>query len=114
MNDEIKALSDEWDNHKKLPFPNAPGEGSPFSDLFPQLVEFDGFVAGMVSSTLDGKPGDKNNITRALLRLNDFFFELNAVQPKDAATDKYRSSINERVESIHRLVEDLLLVTYTQ
>lgn len=68
----------------------------------------------MVSSTLDGKPVDKNDVGRALLMVNNFFLGLNAVQPKDAATDKYRSSINERVESVHRLIEDLLFVTYSQ
>jgi hypothetical protein len=113
MNDEITALSEEWDSHKTLPFPDAPGKGSQFNDLFPQLVEFDGSVAGMVSAALTGKAVDKNDISRALAVLNDFFLKLNAIIPLDRTTDKYRSSINDRLESLHRLVEGLLRVAYS-
>jgi hypothetical protein len=113
MNEEIAALTGEWEDHKELPFPQAPAEGSPFKDLYPQLVAFDGYVTGLVSSTLNGKIADKNEINRALFRVNDFFVSLNEVQPQDAAMDKERSRINDRVESLHRLVEDLLVVVYS-
>ena len=114
MNDEIKALNEEWDNHQKLPFPDTPAEGSAFVDIYEHLFKFDGQIAGMVSSTLDGKPVDKIAIGNALLMTNNFFFKLNEIKPSDAAEDKYRSSINGRVESLHRLVEDLLLITFTK
>ena len=88
--------------------------GSPFIDIYEHLTGFDGYVAGMVSSTLDGKPVEKIAVGNALLMINNFFFKLNEIKPSDTSMDKYRSSINERVESLHRLVEDLLLATYAK
>ncbi len=114
MNEEIKALSDEWDNHKKLPFPDAPAEGSPFNDLYEHLTKFDGHVAGMVSSALNGKPVEKIAVGNSLLMINNLFYKLNEIKPLDTSMDKYRSSINERIESLHRLIEDLLLATFTK
>lgn len=58
---KIEEIIREFDNFKKLPFPEAPEDDS-LDDLYADLVEIDGYTAGIVASYINGKRIDKKLI----------------------------------------------------
>jgi hypothetical protein len=51
---DLEQLKEKWRQFLNLPFPKFP-ERNQLSDLFVELVDIDGFVAGNVMTTLKGK-----------------------------------------------------------
>ncbi len=54
----LQELRKAFTCHEALPFPHHSGISQELSDLHAELVEYDGFVAGLVSSLLGGVPVD--------------------------------------------------------
>jgi hypothetical protein len=75
----MKDLKKEWEYFLEFPFPKFPNEEK-YGDLFAELVEIDGFIAGIIQSLLKGK-----NTDRKLVQVNDEFnTRLDTLKPSDS------------------------------
>jgi hypothetical protein len=55
-------LREAFASHRALPFPPDSTTSEELSDLHAELIEYDGFVAGLVSSLLGGAPVDATKL----------------------------------------------------
>jgi hypothetical protein len=68
-------LSKEYESFKELPFPEPP-ESDELYDIFSELVEYDGYVAGLISSFLKGNIPNRGSIevgSNLELKLDSYF-----------------------------------------
>ena len=50
---ELKKLQEAYAKFKKIPFPDCPNEDKLY-DLYVEIVDFDSYIAGLISSYLKG------------------------------------------------------------
>ena len=81
----MTELRDMWQTHVKAPYPHQPKAPS-LKDLGAKLVEIDGFIAGIVFSTLRGAP-----VNKKFLKVNeDFNQELVSLKPCESEPKTYQ------------------------
>lgn len=51
---ELKKIKIAYDKFRKIPFPEPPIDDNLY-DLYSELVEFDAYIAGLISSFINGK-----------------------------------------------------------
>jgi hypothetical protein len=106
----MKDLKKEWKYYYELPFPKFPNEEK-YGDLFAELVEIDGFIAGIVQSFLKGK-----NTDRKLIHVvEEYNIKLNAVKPSESdpgfadwiALKNYKDELDKMIKMVIMLYDKL-------
>ena len=98
----IKKLKDEFELFKSMPFPEKPDDDELY-DIFSELVELDGHIAGLVSSMLKGK-----KVNRELLYVDQTFNKLvDDYHPKSKEFQAEMQAYKDYKKKLDRLLESM-------
>ena len=95
-------LMQDFEAFKQIPFPDPP-DSDVLNDLWTELVEFDGHVAGLVSSFLRGSMVDPNFLAtdRKLgLRLNNYVAQSEQEEMQLAKCQAYKAQLDSLVDCL--------------
>jgi hypothetical protein len=100
------TLKKEWSNFVNIPFPKSP-KNNRLKKIFPEFVQWDGHVAGIVSSFLKGKKVDKK-----IIYIDESInIVLSSIMPKDSDEEKELLVFREYKKKLDLLI-NLVLKLY--
>ncbi len=95
----IETLKKEWDDFYALPFP-IQFKDKKFPNIFSEFVSYDGHVAGIVTSFLQGIKVDKK-----LIHIDeDLNKQLSFYKPRDNKSKKLYEQYLDRIRRLDRMI----------
>ena len=103
---EFKKLKIAYENFLEITFPEAP-ENDTLYDLYAEFVELDGYIAGIISSFINGKQIDISNLNTGDIRDKLINFTITDKQTENAVLQyiNYLDRLDDLISMIKRLCD---------